>query len=242
MKKIFHIVFLLIIFISTISPQSKTEVTLNLKIFLQGSFHNKGMKTILRDSGLIPPKQPYSTLPWEYKGTESADSIYEGVVDWILVELTKEPNENEVYYRKACFLKSDGSVFDADNNKGVVLTVQNNQDYYVIVHHRNHISIVSSVPITINNSSINYDFTKTPNSVFGNSSLVNLGNGNFGMLSGDSDSNGIVSNSDFQEIATHLFQQGYLNSDLDMNGVVNVLDYGNTNINITKKSFLAGKP
>ena len=73
-------------------------------------------------------------------------------------------------------------------------------------------------------------------SVFGND-LANLGDGKYGMYSGDCDGNGVVNVLDFGGVGNHLFQSGYRNGDLDLNNIINVLDYGKTNRNLFKFSF-----
>lgn len=227
--------------VSLTFSQDSINIRVNVKIFLQGPFNGAEMETSLRDKNLIPLLQPYNIPPWEYNGNEKVQNIPKDVVDWIFVELSKEQNESAVTNQKACFLKADGEIFNINNEKGIVFRIKEGDKYYIIVHHRNHLSIVSSKPMEAKSSSLIYDFSASTNSVFGNSSLIDLGNGIFGMPTGDSDANGIINSLDFKVIGEHIFNKGYINCDLDMNGVVNVLDYGQTNINITKKSYLPSK-
>lgn len=240
MKKIiFLILFASFLSVSSFA-QDSAEIRLNLKIFLQGPFHGNKMNADLESKNLIPLHQPYNTLPWSYKGNETVEIIPDGVVDWILVELSKAPDETSVTNRQACFLNTNGYVIDINNREGITLNVHKNEKYYIIVHHRNHLSVISAIPLILSGN-VSYDFTESDASAYGVSSLVELGDGIYGVPTGDCDGNGIINSMDFKAIAENIFDKGYNNCDLDMNGVVNVLDYGQTNINISKKSYIPAK-
>lgn len=69
------------------------------------------------------------------------------------------------------------------------------------------------------------DFTSDPNAVMGGTlSLVDLGNGVYGMVSGDYDGNGQVQASDVNDLRPSLGTAGYLPGDLDLNGQVQITD------------------
>jgi hypothetical protein len=98
----------------------ETAMTLKLTVFLEGPFIGTKMSTDLNKGECLPLSQPYSSLPWNYQGTESVESIPGGhIVDWVLVEI-REPwctdgsEPKGVLARKAAFLASDGQVFDLD--------------------------------------------------------------------------------------------------------------------------------
>lgn len=241
MQKLISIIFLSILFITLSYAQDSVLANLNIKVFLEGPFNNDKMETSLREKNLIPAMQPYNVLPWNYNGTEKITNFPDNTVDWVLVELSKEPNESAVTNRKACVLKSNGDIADTGSKMGITLKVQKNSKYYIIVHHRNHLSVISSIPLNFSGGNLSYDFTNSGNSAFGESSLVNLGRGIYCMPTGDSDANGIINNQDFKAIGKNIFNKGYNNCDLDMNGIVNVLDYGQTNINISKRSYIPAK-
>lgn len=76
-------------------PQMSIPVTLEVitakfievKLFLQGAFHNTEMTTHLNQAGMIPDNQPYDISPWNYDGTENLNAIPDpDITDWILVE------------------------------------------------------------------------------------------------------------------------------------------------------------
>ncbi len=235
MKQLF-LLSILILLNSTISfSQVSEKVSLEIKLFLQGCYTNDAMSDNLNQENLIPLSQPYNTAPWKYNGKEHVTKIPEGVVDWVLVELTNDTKRSKIIAQKAGFIKTDGEVVSLDGKNPLIFSNIKNKESYLVIHHRNHLPVMSRNPIIIQNS-IEYDFTNSEEKAYGNSSLTDLGNGIFGLISGDSDSNGQIDNQDFKAVASDLLKVGYLNTDLDMNGVVNILDYKKTNINISKKT------
>ncbi len=234
MKRSIIIPVLIVLFSTICLSQVNGKVTLNIKVFLQGPYVNNSMLDELNKENFIPLYQPYSEKPWNYGGKEHVDKIPQDVVDWILVELTNDTNRSKVISRRAAFLGVDGKVISLDGKSPLIFENIDEKNCYLIIHHRNHLPVMSRNPININ-TTIDYDFTLSKEQAFGNA-LIDLGNGVFGMISGDSDSNGEIDNQDFKEIASNLLKIGYENADLDMNGVVNILDYKKTNSNLSKKT------
>ncbi|HVO74941.1 MAG TPA: hypothetical protein VMT35_13020, partial [Ignavibacteriaceae bacterium] len=218
----------------SIGAISSTPIFLNSKIFLEGAFENNGMNTVLRDNGLIPTYQPYKNNPWNYSGTESVNSIPTGVVDWVLIEIRSDTSSASIVSRRAAFIKADGSIVDVDGNRKVAMNV-NAGNYYIVIQHRNHLPVMSANKIALSSSSPLYDFTTSPGQYFGKGA-ADLGNGKFGMLAGDGNSNGSINFLDYEIVGNNLFQNGYRSEDLDMNGVVNVIDYGKISMNLLKAS------
>lgn len=68
------------------SDCSSYGAELEINIFLQGAYIGNKMMGV----NLVPivsDHQPYDTLPWNYQGNESLDSVPENMVDWVLIEL-----------------------------------------------------------------------------------------------------------------------------------------------------------
>ncbi|OGU60715.1 MAG: hypothetical protein A3K31_00195 [Ignavibacteria bacterium RIFOXYA12_FULL_35_25] len=211
----------------------QTPLKINSKIYLQGAYENSQMRSNLRGSNLIPLSQPYISGPWFYNGYETASSIPNEVVDWILVELRSDLSSSTTIAKRAAFIRSDGSIVDLDGYSPVNFYGINNGEYYIILRHRNHLSIMSANKVALTEFSTLYDFTDSNTSAYGNELAV-LGDGKYGMYSGDGDVNGIVNVLDYGIVGNKLFQTGYLLGDLDLNGTVNVLDYAKTNQNLLK--------
>ncbi len=229
------IISIFIVFFSTICfSQENAKSTFNIKVFLQGPYENNSMSDELNKENLIPLSQPYTGNPWNYNGEEHVNKVPKDVVDWILVELSDDTNRSKIIERRAAFLRIDGKVTSLDGKTPIGFENVNEKNVYLIIHHRNHLPVMSRNKINIDNI-VNYDFTLSEEKAFGNS-LIDLKDGAFGMISGDSDSNGEINNQDFKKVASELFKIGYKNADLDMNGVINVLDYKKINKNLSKKT------
>jgi len=65
-------------------------------------------------------------------------------------------------------------------------------DYYIVIRHRNHLSIMSANPISLSESSDLYDFTIAQSMAYGTNPMKELEAGVFGMLAGDGNSDGGV--------------------------------------------------
>lgn len=210
-------------------------VRAKIKVFLQGPYANSMMKTNLNDAGILPLAQPYNTTPWNYTGTEKATGFPSTTVDWILVELKALPNSTALI-RRAALLQSDGRVFDVDGIEGVKFDDLVPGNYYIVIRHRNHLAIMSSLPVPFNVASPQYDFTASRDLIYGTGGIVYLGNNIYGMYSGDADANGIVNETDYEAVGQYLFQAGYVQGDVDLTPAVNVLDYKQVYRSLSKTS------
>lgn len=195
-------------------------VVLDLKVYLQGAYRNDTMHCDLDSLDFLPLEQPYDSVPfyWHYTGTEAVDSIPgDNVVDWIEVELretTGGPStatEDSVIGRRAGFLLADGTITDLDGSSKLrfkYVTVTNN--LYVVIKHRNHLGIMSSVPLTLVDEVHAYDLTGAQSlayqdpAITGNAAMADLGGGKFGLWAGNAYADFYVKysgpNNDRQEI------------------------------------------
>jgi hypothetical protein len=214
---------------------SGSEISIDAKIFLEGNYINGLMRTDLNSFGYLPLLQPFNLTPWNYNGNESVQSFPNDIVDWILIELRSSMNSSSIVTRRAGLLKSNGHIVDLDGNSSLKFNAESGS-YYVVIHHRNHLSIMSANPVALSTTQTSYNFTTGQNKAYGNTSLINLGDNNFGLISGDADGNGIINILDYSPIEANLFNSGFRNEDLDLNSVVNILDYGKTNKNLLRIS------
>jgi hypothetical protein len=209
---------------SNVVQATTSDVVVDITICLAGPFAGDSMSTALNSGGIIPSAQPYDVPPWDYAGTESVASTPADVVDWVLVELRSD--SATIGERRACFLKSDGSVVDTSGTGPVRFPGVMNGTYYVVVHHRNHLPVMSSVMMPIGAGSSLYDFTTSASQAYGTGALVDLGSGSgpFGMFAGDSDQNGGVGASDLVSVRQKIGSDLYEIDDVDMNGGVGASD------------------
>ncbi len=221
------------------NPGGDSKLVTGLKVYLEAPFQNNSLDVKLNHSGVFPLKQPYNRNPWNYNEDIKIGDIKPNYVDWLLVEL--RDNLTNTKYRKSGILVENGIILNTDGTNFSFNNIVSGS-YYIVIKHRNHISIMSSKKVSITERvGINYDFTTSVNSAYGNNALVKLGNDKFGMFAGDADANGVVNNLDFGIVANNIPKRGYYQGDLDMNGVINVLDYSLINKNILKSSNVPNK-
>ena len=216
-------------------PSSNKQLIVN--VFLEGAFNTQSglMNTTLNDYSLVPLSQPYNVAPWNYAGTESVVSIPAGVIDWVIVELRDAATPAQALpatvlpgWPRAYFLKSDGTVVDMDGTS--YPTIGNpvvTGNLYVVIRHRNHVSVMSAAGMTSNCDNYTYNFSDLITKAYGGSSgFKQIGNNVCGMVSGDADSDGNISVLDFSQWATDFgLNHIYLPSDIDEDGGVTVLDF-----------------
>jgi len=121
-----------------------------------------------------PFGQPYNTAPWNYSGNLGSpfgDATHpdapattfaydDDVVDWVLVTVREGGRlpENNIW-KCAGWLHANGEVSFPEECE--CLTVLPGEDYYILVEHRNHLGVLSHVPVNkINGTeSLQWDFT-----------------------------------------------------------------------------------
>ena len=212
-------------FYSDIWNFTAQPITIAAKIYLQGPYAGGDtMNTSLNRDHFIPVSQPYSTEPWKYGGDESVAEIPQGVVDWVLLELRKGLSSTTVVAKRAAFLKSDGRIVDLDGISPVAFSGIKSGGYYLVVEHRNHLSIMSADTISFSYTTL-YDFTTSLSKAYGTNSMVDLSGGKYGMIAGDTNGDKVISVSDYNLISSKLSQTGYKSADQNMDGKVSNVDF-----------------
>lgn len=205
---------------------------LDLKVFLQGPYDTLSglMNTTLNVNEYLPLNQPYNNLPWNYNGTESVTDMPASVTDWILVELHNAPNaisvnQSSIISQHAGFLLNDGSIVGIYGSSLPEFNNSDLQNLFIILYHRNHLTILSSVEVIPSSPDMYiYDFTTSSSQVYGNRQ-AQLGTNIYGMLSGDANSDGIVDLLDRIELwLPYAGSVGYLNGDMNLDGQVDNVD------------------
>jgi PKD repeat protein len=198
------------------------ELNLDISLLLEGPFDGASMIPYL--NGILPLSQPYNTAPWNYAGTESVVSIpNSNIVDWILVELRDAPDAasatgTTVIARQAAFLQNDGAVLGMDGLPGLHFTASVVNNLFVVVYHRNHLSIMSAAGLVKSGGVYTYDFSSGSGQVYGGTDgHKELPMGYWGMTGGDGDHNGMIGTTDYSPVwETEAGATGYLDSDYNL--------------------------
>ncbi|MFW5725051.1 MAG: serine protease [Bacteroidota bacterium] len=212
---------------------------LDVSIIVEGAYSPGQpflMETSLASGGYVPLAQPYGPdLPWfgnaqplwYYQGNETLLSIPEMMVDWILLEFREAPSAATataatMVYQMPALLLRNGKV--ANTNLLPLLLFEPLDDLFLVVHHRNHLSVMSSGQLSLSGGVYSWDFT----SGAGQAHLQgqkHMGDGVYAMYGGDGDGNGQVQTQDKNEVWNlQAGQSGYHAGDFDLNGQVQTQD------------------
>jgi PKD repeat protein len=196
----------------------------DLKVMLEGPFNGVEMNSELTVLNDFPFSQPYSGSPWNYSGTENVAGIPTNVVDWVLVELRDATDAATAtaatrISQQAAFVLSDGSVVDMDGISNLQFTNSIIHQLFVVIWHRNHLSVLSASPLVKIGETYSYDFTSDANQAFGSDAQKFLSTGIYGMISGDANADGIIDTMDKDfSWQPNAGLSGFLPSDLNLDG------------------------
>jgi hypothetical protein len=204
---------------------------LDLRLYLEGPYEGAEMMAELNAEGLLPLSQPYNTPPWNYSGTETVVNIpNSNIVDWVLVELRDASNASSaggstMFSRQAAFLSKDGSIVGIDGYSLLQFNEPFSQQLFVVIWHRNHLAIISSGGLNATGNIYAYDFSVSASQVYGGTSGYNeIGNGVWGMVSGDINQDKQVDANDKIQWTVNAGKKGYLRTDCNLDGETNNQD------------------
>lgn len=202
---------------------SGTQLLLDLKAYLQGSFNGSVMNIDL-NPGLMPLQQPFNQEPWLYTGSAEAISIPPDAVDWVLVELrdaagASQAGSSAKVARQAAWIMSNGNIRAMDGTSLLKFYHTPVSQMFPVVYHRNHLPMMSANPIILSGGIYPYDFSSGAGQVFGNTAgTVEMIPGIWGMIAGDGNSDGTVDNIDWNIWSYEAGSHGYLESDMNLSG------------------------
>jgi PKD repeat protein len=206
------------------------SVSVDITAFLEGPFVGTSMTQGL--IGFVPLNQPYNVAPWNYTGTESVVTIPDHAIDWVLIELRDAASAGVAgsatrVGRQAAFLRNDGRVIGLTGSPVLdfgAITITNS--LFAVVHHRNHVSVISSVGLTQTGGVYTYNFSTGSGQAYGGTEAhKQVGVGVWGMFAGDGDRNGSIGASDESPIwEDNAGTQGYQFSDYNLDSQSNNKD------------------
>jgi len=176
-----------------------SNVTLNLKAFMQGYYAGSGtMTSVLANQGI---------------------SVNTNEVDTIKVELHDAATGANVEASSSGVIMTDGTV-----SLSLPASVVGN-DYYIVVKHRNTIQTWSANPVTIG-ATTSYDFTSAASQAFGDN-MIEVETGVFAMYTADINQDEFIDPYDYPsfELDNVTFASGYLATDLNGDGFIDPYDY-----------------
>ncbi len=162
------------------------------KIFLEGPYNPTSnlMNTVLGDNELLPLNQPFNQAPWSYAGTEALDSIPDGMVDWVYLQL-RSSNDALPSGERAAILMDDGNIVDVDGG-AVIFKGLDPAAFYLTIFHRNHLAVMSAAALPLSKESTLYNFTTAQSQALGTSPMRAVESGVFALPAGDGNKDGGV--------------------------------------------------
>jgi hypothetical protein len=203
-----------------------------IKLLLEGAYQGSGlMETSAAFAGAIPSEQPYGSLVDNSTPLgKSSEGLPDNMIDWVVVSLRSDTSSASQLpgSLKSGHLMDDGRVL-ADDGSLIEFGGVAPGSYFLVVSHRNHLSVMSSQPVDLTSGTGSWDFTAGAEKVYGlgSRSLGDLGDGLHGIYAADANQDGQVTAADFNIFLaqTKAVTQGYVDADFNFDGQVTALDF-----------------
>ena len=211
-----------------------------VRVFLQGPYNGGQMTTALT-------KPTTSTYSDSRTVAANVTSIPSSITDWVQIQLRSTYNGAAVISKSVLLNKNGYIVSDDGKNQLYALDVTAGNYYYIVIKHRNHLTIMSKDSILLSSNSVLYDFTSAQTTAFPTKTIpsakpmADLGSGKFGMYAGDMNQDKQVTTTDYTLWFNSAFnnESGYKTPDCDLNGHVTTSDYtlwyNNAFLNVSSK-------
>jgi hypothetical protein len=213
------------------TPITYIGILVRIKVWLEGPYDPDGdnMTTVLQTGGEIPTTSPYDD-------SREVSTIPTDITDWVFIEL-RNAADGEAVDSRSFFLKNNGWVTDDDGTTTDLVLGVPEDDYFIVVVHRNHLAAMSASAQSLNSSGAAvYDFTTASSQFYGGAAgAQEVDTGVWGMIAGDCDGSGTVDALDRSDAWNDRNLTGYQDSDCGLTATVDANDRGITwnNRNLT---------
>lgn len=209
----------------TITITDDDQAVFAIKIFLEGPLSGGTMSTAISGNTPLDPNDAYLGVLAE----SAVSSLPSGAVDWLEVELrTGTSAATKVGTNRLAIVRSDGTLVDKDGNAFTMLQADGSA-YRIVIHHRNHLSVMSASLVNPSSGTYNYDFTIAQAQTYSNGAdgAIQVGSV-FAMISGDANDDGVVNSGDLTTWRGHngsAYEYASSGrSDLNLDGAINSVD------------------
>jgi|GEM_PF-2911694 len=197
---------------------NNAKIAVDMQLLLQGAWNGSSMHSTLRSRELIPSRHPYDQAPWFYNGSEQNDSLPADIVDWVLVEL--KDTAFQTVARKVALLKTNGHIVEPDGSSGLCIG-HASDSLYLVVHHRNHLPVMSAMPLLLDENITAFNFTTYQAQAYGSESMIEISPGMFAFPAGNGLADDSISIEDIDSVwGPAAGTAGYKQSDFNLNGEV----------------------
>lgn len=154
------------------------------KVFLQGPFDssNSRMNDNLRTLAGFPLNEPHTQIDMDFEGsfpktnntvTETINASVlavtdpdDAIVDWIWLELRDKNDLNTTLFTRSALVQRDGDIVDLDGTSEVAFPDAYQDQYYLMVRHRNHLAAMTAAVVPDLTSTV-VDFTTAAQPTYG---------------------------------------------------------------------------
>lgn len=161
----------------------RPRLNLRVRVVLEGPY-DPGvglMRDDLRLQGLLPLTEPYTALGYAHVGgggettTNTVLSVTgtNAIVDWVVVELRDATTPSIVKATRAALLQRDGDIVGTDGSSPVQFLLAVG-DHHIAVRHRNHLGVMTAVPVRVSIAPKNYDLSDGTTALFGTEATKNV--------------------------------------------------------------------
>lgn len=224
---------------STTHPFCVTQsIRVSPKIFLEGPYGTgPTMSDALRNAGLIPNGEPYTSLGFAHFGG-GGETLNAGVlsvtgtnaiVDWVFLQLRASTAGYPVIATRCALVQRDGDVVDVDGTSPVAFTAAAG-NYHVAVLHRNHFGMMTATTRALSGTTTAVDFTVAGTATYGTEARKTVGSAQVmwaGNCNGDNLLRYVGDPNDRDPILVRIggsvptnTAPGYFREDVNMDGVV----------------------
>jgi len=190
----------------------------NMKVFFEGPYQASG--TMYDDLTLL------TVSPYDSEDIGTLPSVAgRTLIDWIYVELRNTETGATVKEANA-FVLDNGMIVDTEGNYSLPFYYTTNVEYFMVIHHRNHLDIMSAKAHTFGDfasEATSIDLT-TVGTAYLDGFKETVNTGVYAMYDGDANGSELVNVNDAYDLINHFGMSGYLGSDLNLSGYVNVND------------------
>jgi len=167
-------------------------LAIDLKVFLAGAYNttNHNMDKTLNDNSLIPTTDPYGM-------STTVTSIPSGAVDWVKVVFRDGTTSTTLLDSVAKFVNQSGQIIN-DDGTNMSVTGIDKGNYYVSIHHRNHLPVMSATVVNLSATSPSFDYTSAlaqawaDATVTSNDAMKEVETGIWALWEGDANGDGYV--------------------------------------------------
>ena len=190
------------------------RVRASVRVFLEGPYDpgTTAMRTLLRSGGALTSRFPGAAIPGN-------------AVDSIALEIRNAASAGAATTRKfsSAWLMRDGTIRSRQDTSLNYVTFDTlGGNYYVVVHHLNHLPVMTSGAqlLTVTSAST-YDFTGSASQAYGIGGMKQVGPAAFAMWAGNAaNGDGLVNAEDRLIVKFNLGAVGYNVADLNRDGSV----------------------